>query len=107
MGIIVKLAETIFRDRVLYGHIVRLYEARNDREGPMNQRMKRQAVKSKRVAKAFVAGLGSLLSISTPHASHYHPAPSAQAALRGDFVRIGRDMTVVVERERQHEKTSR
>lgn len=101
-----KLAETNLRDSVLYGHIVRLYEARNDREGPMNQRMKRQAVKGKRMAKAVVAGLGSLLSISTPQASHYHPAPSAQAALRGDFARIGRDMHVVVERERRHEKTS-
>jgi len=74
----------------------------------MNQRMKRQAARGKRVAKAFVAGLGSLLSISTPHASHYNPtATSAQAALRADFARIGRDMYVVVERERQNEKAAR
>jgi hypothetical protein len=99
--------ETNFRDSVLYGHIVGLYEARNDRKVPMNQRMKRQAVRGKRVAKAFVAGLGSLLSVSTPQASHYHPAPSAQSALRGDFARIGRDMYIVVERERQNEKTNR
>jgi hypothetical protein len=101
-----KVAETIFRDSVLYGHVARLYEARNDREGPMNQRMKRQAVKGKRIAKAVVAGFGSLLSISTAQASHYHPAPSAQAALRADFARVGRDMSVVVERERRHEKAS-
>ncbi|MFC3705666.1 hypothetical protein ACFOOL_12960 [Devosia honganensis] len=74
---------------------------------PMNHRVKRQAARGRAAAKAFVAGLGSLLAVSTPQASHYQPAPSAQAALRGDFVRIGRDMTVVVERERQHEKTSR
>jgi hypothetical protein len=73
----------------------------------MNHRVKRQAVRGRTAAKALVAGLGSLLSISTPQASHYHPAASAQSALRGDFVRIGRDMTVVVERERQHEKASR
>lgn len=73
----------------------------------MNHRVKRQAVKGRAAAKAFVAGLGSLLSISTPQAGHYHPTPSAQTSLRGDFVRIGRDMTVVVERERQHEKASR
>lgn len=73
----------------------------------MNQHVKRQAVKGRRVAKAFVAGLGSLLSISSPQAGHYHPAPSAQEALRGDFARIGRDMHVVVKRERRREKVSR
>lgn len=73
----------------------------------MNHRVKRQAVRGRAAAKAFVAGLGSLLAISTPQTSHYQPAPSAQAALRGDFVRIGRDMTVVVERERRNEKAAR
>lgn len=102
-----KLAETKLRDNVLYGHNVGLYEALSNWVGIMNHRVKRQAVKGKRMAKAFVAGLGSLLTVSSPHAGHYHPAPSAQEALRSDFARIGRDMKVVVQRERQNEKASR
>ena len=73
----------------------------------MTQRTKqRPTSKSRRAVKAFVAGLGSLVSISTPQAGHYHPAPSAQAALLADFARIGRDMTKVVERERRDEKAA-
>lgn len=99
--------ETNFQQRALNAHSQWLYDAAIDGKAPMKQRVKRQAIKGRAAARAFVAGLGSLLSISTPHAGHYHPTPSAQSSLRGDFVRIGRDMTVAVERERQHEKTSR
>lgn len=102
-----KVRETNLDDGVLYGHNLSLYQHRSNLKATMNHKVKRQAVKGKRVARAFVAGLGSLLSVSAPQASHYHPAPSAQAALRNDFARIGRDMSVVVERERNGEKASR
>lgn len=73
----------------------------------MSQQVNRQAVKGKRMAKALVAGFGSLLSLFAPRGSHYHPAPSARAALRDDIARIGQDMSVVVERARNGEKASR
>lgn len=102
----VKGGATDFMNNALNRHIHGLYDWLIDGRA-MNHRVKRQAVRGRAAARAFMAGLGSLLSISTPQASHYHPAPSAQAALRSDFVRIGRDMYVVVERERQNEKATR
>lgn len=71
----------------------------------VQMRKRRAMIASRRVAKALVAGFGSLLTITTPAVSHYHPT-SASSALNGDMAKVGRDMRVVLERERRREEAS-
>lgn len=73
----------------------------------MNMHMPTRRSRTARLARSVVAGLGSLLTISTPQASHLPPRTSVTGALKADFARIGGDMTRAVEKERQREKTAR
>jgi hypothetical protein len=73
----------------------------------MNMHMLKRRSRTARFAKSVVAGLGSLLTISAPQASHLPPRPSVTGALKADFARIGGDMKNAVEKERQSEKAAR
>jgi len=61
----------------------------------------------KRVARALVAGLGSMLAISSSHAGYYQPQGSVMNALGRDMARIGADMRKTLDTERRREETSR
>jgi hypothetical protein len=69
------------------------------------QKRKRLTRRSSMV-RSVVAGLGSLLTVSTPHASHLNLPPNAQSALRGDMMRIGVDMTVAIDRVKRREEAA-
>ena len=61
----------------------------------------------KRVARAFVAGLGSMLAISSAHSGYYQPQGSVMNTLGRDMARIGADMRKTLDAERRREETSR
>jgi len=69
---------------------------------------RKRVTRRESMVRSVVAGLGSLLTVTAPHASHLPTPPTnAQSALRGDMMRIGGDMTVVIDRAKRREEANR
>ncbi|GEM_PF-7027552 len=64
--------------------------------------------KGKKAVKfSLINGLANLITISPAENSklRYHHVPT-RSALRGDMLRVGMDMQVVIDREKMREKTT-
>ena len=69
---------------------------------------RKKYISSRGLAGSFVTGLAALASVAdaTPRSFHQNTA-NPNTALRGDFVRIGRDMKLALKREIKREKAAR
>jgi len=60
-----------------------------------------------KLARAVLKAAGSLLVVTEPRGTHLNKDAGAMSALRADFARIGNDMKIAAERERQREEARR
>lgn len=66
---------------------------------------RKSAGRAKRFVSSFIAGLGAVASIWPQTSPVRYPHPSDFDALRRDGMRIGRDMRIVIDRERERVAT--